>query len=97
MSTYEVTYPAHTGRPPERIEAVGHSVDGSTTPPTHRFQVRGRITSVQIVERVGVEDVREIRPATTGAEDVPASPLPPFARQVSNRAFPPGRRPGGSS
>ena len=47
MSTYEVTYLAHTGRPPERIEAAGHSVDESTTPPTHRFQVRGRIMSTR--------------------------------------------------
>ena len=85
MSTYEITYRAHTGLAPERIEAIGHSVDESTTPPTHRF----RIMATRFIERIGVEDVREIQP-----EEVPASPLPPFARQVSNRAFPHGRRPG---
>jgi hypothetical protein len=94
MSTYEVTYLAHTGRPPERIEATGHSVDESTTPPTHRFQVRGRIMSARFIERIDVEDVREIQRTAAGVEEVPESPLPPFARQVSNRAFPQGRRPG---
>ena len=60
MSTYEITYLAHTGRPPERIEAAGHSVDESTTPPTHRFQVRGKIMSTRVVERTDVESVREV-------------------------------------
>jgi hypothetical protein len=94
MSTYEVTYLDHTGRPPERIEAVGHSVDESTTPPTHRFQVRGRIMSLRSIERIDVADVREIEKEAGGAEAAPGNPLPPFARQVSNRAFPKGRRPG---
>jgi hypothetical protein len=92
MSSYEITYLAHTGRPPERIQAVAHTVDDSTTPPTHRFEVRGRIMSTRFIERTDVEDVREIQAAA--AEEVPASPLPPFARQVSNREFPQGRRPG---
>jgi hypothetical protein len=91
MSTYEITYLAHTGRAPERIEAAGHSVDESTTPPTHRFQVRGRITSTRLID---VENVREIERTAAGVEVAPESPLPPFARQVSNRAFPQGRRPG---
>ena len=94
MSTYEITYLAHTGRPPERIEAAGHSVDESTTPPTHRFEVRGRIMSTRLIERIDVEDVRTIERTPAGGEAAPESPLPPFARQVSNRAFPPGRRPG---
>jgi len=94
LSIYEVTYLAHTGRPPERIEAASHRVDGSTSPPTHRFQVRGKITSTRLIERTDVEDVREIQREPAGAEAVPESPLPPFARQVSNRAFPQGRRPG---
>jgi hypothetical protein len=94
MSTYEVTYLAHTGRPPERIEAASHTVDESTTPPTHRFQVRGRIASMRLVERIDVEGVREIQREPAAADTVPESPLPPFARQVSNRAFPTGRRPG---
>lgn len=94
MSTYEVTYLAHTGRPPERIEAASHSVDESTTPPTHRFQVRGRIMSTRLAERIDVEAVREIQREPADGEKVPESPLPPFARQVSNRAFPEGRRPG---
>jgi hypothetical protein len=93
MSTYEVTYLAHTGRPPERIEAASHTVDESTTPPTHRFQVRGRIMSTRLIERIDVEDVRELQREPAG-EKAPESPLPPFARQVSNRAFPEGRRPG---
>jgi hypothetical protein len=93
MSTYEVTYLAHTGRPPERIQAASHSVDESTTPPTHRFQAPGRIMSSRLIERVDVEDVREIPREPAGVEQVPASPLAPFARQVSNRAFPEGRRP----
>ena len=97
MSTYEVTYLAHTGRPPERIEAASHTVDESTTPPTHRFQVRGRITSTRLIERVDVEDVRELRREPADGETPPESPLPPFARQVSNRAFPEGRRPGSDS
>jgi hypothetical protein len=88
VTAYEITYLAHTGRPPERIEAAGHSVDESTTPPTHRFQVRGKIMSTRFVERIDVADVRELE--RTAAE----SPLPPFARQVSNRDFPQGRRPG---
>jgi hypothetical protein len=29
-----------------------------------------------------------------GGEKPPADPRPPFARQVSNRVFPAGRRPG---
>jgi hypothetical protein len=95
LSTYEITYLAHTGRPPERIVAVGHSVDESTDPPTHRFEVRGRIMSTRLIERVDVESVREIE--RMAAEAVPESPLPPFARQVSNRAFPQGRRPGGDA
>ena len=94
MTTYEITYLAQTGRPPERIEAAGHSVDESTTPPTHRFEVRGRISSTRVIERIGVEGVREVQWTAAGAETAPASPLPPFARQVSNRAFPPGRPPG---
>jgi hypothetical protein len=94
MSTYEITYLAHTGRPPERIEAAGHSVDESTTPPTHRFQVRGKIMSTRVVERIDVESVREIQWTAPGADAAPESPLPPFARQVSNRDFPRGRRPG---
>ncbi len=93
MSTYEVTYLAHTGRAPERIEASSHIVDDSTTPPTHRFQVRGRITSTRLIERIDVESVREIRWQQAGAEEASESPLPPFARQVSNRDFPRGRRP----
>jgi hypothetical protein len=97
MSTYEVTYLAHTGRPPERIEAASHTVDESTTPPTHRFQVRGRISSIRLVERMDVEGVREIQREPAGVDNVPESPLPPFARQVSNRAFPAGRRPGSDS
>jgi hypothetical protein len=94
MNTYEVTYLAHAGRRPERIDAAGHSVDESTTPPTHRFQVRGRIMSLRIIERIDVEDVREIQWAAVGADAAPENPLPPFARQVSNRVFPKGRRPG---
>jgi hypothetical protein len=94
MSTYEVTYVAHTGRPPERIEAAGHTVDESTTPPTHRFEVRGRITSMRFIERIDVEGVREIQREATGVDELAESPLPPFARQVSNRVFPAGRRPG---
>jgi hypothetical protein len=94
MSTYEVTYLAHTGRPPERIEAAGHTVDESTSPPTHRFQVRGKIMSTRLIERIDVEDVREIPREPFGVDTVPESPLPPFARQVSNRAFPEGRRRG---
>ena len=94
MSTYEITYLAHTGRPPERIVAASHTVDESTTPPTHRFQVRGRIMSTQVVERIDVESVREVEWPAPGADAVPESPLPPFARQVSNRDFPKGRRPG---
>jgi hypothetical protein len=94
MTTYEITYLAHTGRSPERIEAAGHSVDESTAPPTHRFQVRGRISSTRLIERIDVERVREIGRPAAGAEAPPESPLPPFARQVSNRVFPPGRRPG---
>jgi hypothetical protein len=90
MSTYEITYLPHTGRVPERIEAPAHVVDDSTTPPTHRFQVRGRITSIRLVERVDVSGVREVGAAPAGA---PRSPLPPFMRQVSNREFPQGRRP----
>lgn len=92
MSTYEVTYLAHTGRPPERIEASSHSVDESTTPSTHRFQVRGRITSSQLIERFDVEAVRDLLREPGGVEKAPDSPLPPFARQVSNRAFPQARR-----
>ena len=94
MSTYEITYLAHTGRAPERIEAAGHSVDESTTPPTHRFEVRGRIMSTRLIERIHVEDVREIEHTASGGDAAPASPLPPFQRQVSNRAYPQGRRPG---
>jgi hypothetical protein len=94
MSTYEVTYLAHTGRSPERIVAASHTVDGSTTPPTHRFQVPGRIMSMRLIERIDVEAVREIEREPAGVDEAPASPLPPFARQVSTRAFPPGRRPG---
>ena len=94
MSTHEITYLAPTGRPPERIEAAGHSVDDSATPPTHRIQVRGKITSTRVIERIDVEDVREIQRAAAGVEELPASPHPPFARPVSNRALPQGRRPG---
>jgi hypothetical protein len=94
MNTYEVTYLAHTGRPPERIAAASHSVDESTTPPTHRFQVRGLIMSTRIIERIDVEDVREIQREPATMEQVRESPLPPVARQVSNRAFPQGNRPG---
>jgi hypothetical protein len=93
VSTYEVTYLAHTGRPPERIEAASHSVDESTTPPTHRFQVRGRIMSSRLIERIEVDDVREIQREPPGVDTAPESPLPPFAQQVSNRSFPAGRRP----
>jgi hypothetical protein len=93
MTAYEVTYLAHTERPPERIEAASHVVDGSTTPPTHRFQVRGRIASYRLIERIDVESVREIVPDPAGVERAPQTPLPPFARQVSNRAFPKGRAP----
>ena len=93
MSTYEVTYLAHTGRPPERIEASSHIVDESTTPPTHRFQVRGRINSTRLIQRIDVENVHEFRLEPAGPEKVPESPLPPFRRQVSNRVFPEGRRP----
>ncbi|MDP9256250.1 MAG: hypothetical protein M3Q31_06830 [Actinomycetota bacterium] len=96
MSTYEVMYLAHTGRPPERIVAASHSVDDSTTLPMHRFQVRGCITSSRLIERIDVEDVREIQREPPGLDQVPESPLPPFPRQVSNRAFPEGRRPGSS-
>jgi hypothetical protein len=95
MSIYEVSYLAHTGRRPERIQAVGHSVDESTTPATHRFQVRGRISSIRVIERIDVEEVRKLQPSAPGADELPESPLPPFARQVSNRDFPQGRRPGG--
>ena len=94
MHTYEVTYLGHTGRPPERIVAASHTVDESTTPPTHRFQVRGKIMSTRLIERTGVEAVRQVQPEPVGEEAAPGSPLPPFARQVSNRAFPEGRRPG---
>jgi hypothetical protein len=96
MSTYEVTYLAHTERSPERIEAASHAVDDSTSPPTHRFEVRGRIMSTRLIERVDVAAVRRIEPGSGDARGVPAaaaSALPPFARQVSNRAFPKGRRP----
>jgi hypothetical protein len=93
MATYEITYLAHTNRPPERIEAASHTVDDSTTPPTHRFQVRGRIMSSRPVERTDVERVRQIHAAPAGAHKPSESPLPPFARQVSNRAFPKGRPP----
>jgi hypothetical protein len=94
MTTYEITYLAHTNRLPERIEAASHTLDDSTTPSTHRFQVRGRIMSSRPVERTDVERVREIHPAPAGNDRPSASPLPPFARQVSNRAFPKGRSPG---
>jgi hypothetical protein len=50
--------------------------------------------STRFIERIDVEDVREIQRTASGAEEVPESPLPPFARQVSNRDFPQGRRPG---
>ncbi len=93
MSTYEVTYLAHTGRPPERIQAAGHSVDESTTPPTHRFQVRGKIMSTRFIERTDVESVREVEPTAAAADAVPESPPPSFTRPVSNRVFPQGRRP----
>jgi hypothetical protein len=90
VSTFEVTYRAETGRAPERIHARAHAVDESTTPPTHRFEIRGRIQSSHWIERTGVESVREL-----GAEPpaVSADPRAPFARQVSNREFPQGRRP----
>jgi hypothetical protein len=93
MSSYEITYLAHTGRAPERIDAASYSVDESTTPPTHRFQVRGRISSTRMVERIDVECVREIHREPADVEEAAKNPLPPYARQVSNRAFPPGRRP----
>jgi hypothetical protein len=93
MSTYEVTYLARTGRPPERIEATSHTVDESTTPPTHLFQVQGRILSTRLIERTDVEGVRELHREPPGVERAPESALPPFARQVSNRVFPQGRRP----
>jgi hypothetical protein len=98
MSTYEVTYLAHTGRAPERIEAASHTVDDSTDPPTHRFGVRGRIMSTRLIERVDVAAVRHVEagsPHVSEAQPAAANPLPPFARQVSNRAFPKGRRPDG--
>jgi hypothetical protein len=50
--------------------------------------------SSRLIERVDVEDVREIPREPAGVEQVPASPLAPFVRQVSNRTFPEGRRPG---
>jgi hypothetical protein len=95
MGMYEVTYLAHTGRAPERIEASAHLVDDSTTPPTHRFQVRGRINAPRLIERRDVEDVRELHAETPRADAEAETPLPPFVRQVSNRVFPAGRRPDG--
>jgi hypothetical protein len=86
MTRFEVTYLAHTGRAPERIEARAHVVDDSTSPPTHRFELRGRIHTSQWIERVDVENVRE----------ADADPRPPFVRQVSNREFPTGRPPQGA-
>jgi hypothetical protein len=94
MRTYEVTYLAHTGRPSERIEAASHSVDESTTPPTHRFQMHGLNTSTRLVERIDVERVRVLQRGPAAVDKPPESPLPPFARQIPNRAFPQGRRPG---
>jgi|1186.fasta_scaffold332919_1 hypothetical protein len=61
MSTYEVTYHKHTELPPERIEALGHDVDDTTTPPTHRFHVLPPgATAGQPIERIHVESVREL-------------------------------------
>ena len=61
MSTYEITYLAHIGLPPERIEASSHVVDTSTTPPTHLFLVmRQGVTSEPPHKRIHVESVREI-------------------------------------
>lgn len=81
MRTFEVTYLAATGRAPERIEAKSHVVDDSSSPPTHRFELRGRINASRWIERVGVEGVREV------TDD----PRPSFVRQVSNREFPSGQ------
>jgi hypothetical protein len=80
MRTFEVTYLAATGRAPERIEAKSHVVDDSSSPPTHRFELRGRINASRWTERVGVESVREL------TDD----PRPSFVRQVSNREYPSG-------
>jgi hypothetical protein len=81
MRTFEVTYLAATGRAPERIEAKSHVVDDSSSPPTHRFELRGRSNASGWIERVGVEGVREV------TDD----PRPSFVRQVSNRHFPTGQ------
>ena len=81
---YEVTYLAHTGRPPERIQASSYSVDDSTSPPTHRFTVRGGgpLQPARPIERIDVLGVREVPPE---------SALPPLQQQVSNRVFPSGK------
>jgi hypothetical protein len=81
---YEVTFLAHTGLPPERIQASSYSVDDSTSPPTHRFKVRGRgpLQPARPIDRVDVLDVREVPPE---------SALPPRQQQVSNRVFPSGK------
>jgi hypothetical protein len=50
--------------------------------------------SSRLIERIDVEDVREIQRESASVDKVPENPLSPFARQVSNRAFPEGRRPG---
>jgi hypothetical protein len=49
--------------------------------------------STRLITRTDVASVRELRrEAADGEPD--GNPLPPFARQVSNRDFPKGRRPG---
>ena len=50
--------------------------------------------ATRVIERTDVQEVREVQATGAGADDAPASPLPPFVRQVSNRDFPQGRRPG---
>jgi hypothetical protein len=88
-----VTYLARTGRAAEQITAAQHTVDESTAPPTHCFHVRGRIMSTRLITRTDVASVRELPREPAGGEP-DGNPLPPFARQVSNRDFPKGRRPG---
>jgi hypothetical protein len=81
MRTFEITYLPATGRAPERIDAKAHVVDDSTSPPRHRFELRGRINASRWIERADVDSVREVT----------ADPRPSFARQVSNREFPSGQ------